>query len=75
LKAPYTSSETVYVNREYQHTSIRVMFGKPHSPNPAQRTPYVVYQKDGNFLNKDGTFVSSSSKDAHIPYEEFKFRE
>ena len=51
------------------------MFGKPHSPNPAQRTPYVVYQKDGNFLNKDGTFVSSSSKDAHIPYEEFKFRE
>ena len=75
MKANCTSSETEYVDREYQHTSIRVMFGKPRSPNPAQRTPYVVYQKDGNFVNKNGTFISSSSKEAHISYEEFKFRE
>ena len=68
-------SGIVYMHPDHNNLSVRVMFGKPHSPNPAQRTPYVVYQKDGNFLNKDGTFVSSSSKDAHIPYEEFKFRE
>ncbi len=44
MKATYTSSETVYVHREYQHTSIRVMFGKPHSPWPAQQQAYVILQ-------------------------------
>jgi hypothetical protein len=75
LKAPYTSSETVYVNREYQHTSIRVMFGKPHSPWPAQQKPYVVVTKDGSFYDKFGGIHASDKNPAvHIPLEEFQLQ-
>ena len=74
MKAPYTSSETVYVNREYQHTSIRVMFGKPHSPWPAQQQAYVVVQKNGSFYDKFGWIHDSESPAVHIPLEEFQIQ-
>ena len=74
MKATYTSSEIVYINREYQHTSIRVMFGKPHSPWPAQQKPYVVVQKNGSFYDKFGQAHKSLSPEVHIPLEEFKIQ-
>ena len=75
MKAPYTSSETVYVNREYQHTSIRVMFGKPHSPWPAQQKPYVVVTKDGHLYDKFGQIhASEKSPELHMPLEEFQLQ-
>ena len=75
MKAPYTSSETVYVNREYQRTSIRLMFGKPHSPWPAQQKPYVVVTKDGHLYDKFGQIHASEKSPAvHIPLEEFQLQ-
>ena len=72
MKANCTSSETEYVDREYQHTSIRVMFGKPHSPWPAQQKPYVVVTKDGSFYDKfGGIHASDKNPEVHIPLEEF----
>ena len=74
MKVTYTSSETEYVNREYQHTSIRVMFDKPHSPWPAQQKPYVVVTKDGSFYDKFGGIHESESPLVHIPLEEFHIK-
>ena len=74
MKASYTSSETVYVNREYQRTSIRLMFGKPHSPWPAQQQAYVVVQKNGSFYDKFGRTHEFESPAVHIPLEEFQIQ-
>ena len=72
MKVTYTSSAIEYVHLEYQHTSIRVMFGKPHSPWPAQQKPYVVVTKDGSFYDKFGGIHASDKNPAvHIPLEEF----
>lgn len=63
----------LYVHPENQHISIRVMPGKPHSPNPYQRKPYVIHRKHGRTLNKIGEIVDGASVEAHIPLEEFIF--
>ena len=48
------------------------MFGKPHSPWPAQQKPYVVVTKDGSFYDKFGGIHASDKNPAvHIPLEEF----
>jgi hypothetical protein len=65
-----------YVHPNYTHESIRVMPGKPHSPNPYQQKPYVIHMKDGKALDKYGNpVVDISSPEAHIPLEEFIYRE
>jgi hypothetical protein len=61
----------LYVHPQHTHTSIRVMPGKPHSPNPSQQKPYVIHMKDGKTLNKFGQVVTNNSPEAHIPLEEF----
>lgn len=53
--------------------SVRVMPGKPHSPNEAQQKPYVVHKKNGNFLDKNGKIVKKGSAESHIPLEEFVY--
>ena len=63
----------VYVHPENTHISIRVMPGKPHSINPYQRKPYVIYRKHGKTLDKLGNIIESSSEGAHIPIDEFKY--
>lgn len=63
-----------YVHPENEQTYIRVMPGKPHSPFPYQRKPYVVAMKDGKTLDKFGNIVRADSIEAHIPMEEFSFR-
>ena len=47
------------------------MPGTPHSSNPSQQTPYVIYKKDGKTFDKFGNIVDSASPEAHIPLEEF----
>ncbi|MCX6987029.1 MAG: hypothetical protein NT065_02565 [Chlamydiae bacterium] len=74
MKATCTSSAIEYVHLEYQHTSIRVMFGKPHSPWPAQQKPYVVVTKDGSFYDQFGQTHKSLSPELHIPLEEFQLQ-
>jgi tetratricopeptide (TPR) repeat protein len=64
-------SGIVYMHPENNQTSVRVMFGKPHSPWPAQQKSYIVVQKDGKFLDKNGISHVSESPEIHIPLEEF----
>jgi hypothetical protein len=60
---------------QVERVYIRVMPGKPHSPNPYQRKPYVTHQRNGNAIDKQGKIVEKDALDAHIPYEEFVYRE
>ena len=55
--------------------SVRVMPGKPHSPNPSQKAPYVVHEKCQKAFNKFGDLIEAELSEAHIPLEEFVYRE
>lgn len=50
------------------------MPGKPHSPFPYQRNPYVTQMINGETIDKFGNIVSSKSPEAHIPLEEYIYR-
>ena len=65
----------LYIHSEHTHTSIRVMPGKPHSPLPYQRNPYVIYKKNGQTFDNLGNVIDSASPEAHIPIEEFVFKD
>jgi len=65
----------LYVHPEHTHTSIRVMPGKPHSPNLNQQNAYVIYMRNGKALDKHGNIVNKKSPEAHIPLEEFVYRD
>ena len=41
-----------YVDPTNEHTYIRVMPGKPHSPMDYQQRPYVSLSKNGDALDK-----------------------
>jgi tetratricopeptide (TPR) repeat protein len=56
-------------------TSIRVMPGVPHSPNPRQQVPYVVQTKKGKTFDRWGKEVSSDAPEAHIPLCEFVYKD
>lgn len=60
-----------YVHPTNSHIRVRIMPGKPHSPNPSQQKPYVIYRKHGKILDKFGNAVEASSPEAHIPLDEF----
>ncbi len=61
----------IYVHPENNHISVRVMPGKPHSEYPHQRTPYVIYKKHGQTLDKFGKRADPNTPEAHIPLEDF----
>ena len=65
-----------YIDQQNQ-ISIRVMPGVPHSPNPCQQRPYVVQLMDSQTtaVDKYGNLVSPKSPEAHIPLNEFIYRE
>jgi hypothetical protein len=64
-----------YIHPHHEQTYIRVMPGKPHSKNPNQRNPYVVQMKNGKTLDKFGNVVHRDSPEAHIPINEFTYRQ
>jgi hypothetical protein len=64
-----------YVHPINTHLSVRVMPGKLHSPYPYQQMPYVMQMKNGMALDKYGNMVSRRDPKAHIPIEEFIYRE
>ncbi len=68
-----------YIHPKHTHTSIRVMPGKPHSPFPYQQQPYVIHMKDGKCVDKFGNKIvktgASETPEAHIPYNEFLYRD
>ncbi len=73
VKLSNTGGGIKYVHPLNEGTYVRVMPGKPHSPNLYQRMPYVVHQKDGKALDKFGNIVSKRSREAHIPLEEYVY--
>jgi hypothetical protein len=64
-----------YIHPQNEHTCVRVMPGKPHSPLPHQQKPYVVQLKDGMAFDKHGNLIDPRAPEAHIPIEEFIYRE
>lgn len=64
-----------YVHPENRHLSVRVMPGKSHSPHIHQQKPYVVQMKDGKAFDKFGNLIPHESPKAHIPLDEFIYRE
>ena len=65
----------MYMHPDHTHVSVRVMPGKPHSPFPYQQKPYIIHMKNGKALDKHGNAVAKNSPDAHIPYDEFVYRD
>lgn len=63
-----------YVHPTNTHIRVRVMPGKPHSPNPCQQKPYVIQKTDSGALDKTGKCISPDASEAHIPVEEFIYR-
>ena len=63
-----------YVHPTNNHLRIRVMPGKPHSPFPHQQKPYVIQMKEGKALDKFGNPVAKNAPEAHIPLDEFIYR-
>lgn len=51
------------------------MPGKPHSPHPNQQKPYVIQKKDGKAFDNHGNLVGQKTPEAHVPIEEFIYRE
>jgi len=48
---------------------------KLHSPFPHQQNPYVVRQKNGLAFDKFGKLIEPDRPEAHIPFNEFVYRE
>ncbi len=64
-----------YVHPSHTHTSVRVMPGKPHSSFSYQQKPYINQRIDGQSIDKYGNYVPHNSSNAHIPFDEFIYRE
>ncbi len=64
-----------YVHPNHNHTYIRVMPGKPHSPLLHQQKTYVTQVRNGKALDKFGNIVDAKDPAAHIPVEDFIYRD
>jgi hypothetical protein len=64
-----------YVDPANSGTFIRVMPGKLHSPYPHQQRPYVNQRVNGKSIDKHGNIVLNDSPEAHIPIEEFVYKD
>jgi RHS repeat-associated protein len=63
---------TRYIDPKNSRNVIREMPGDPSSPFPSQKVPYVKFQKNGRFYDKDGNPLSGGDlPEAHIPKSEF----
>ena len=57
-----------------RYDNVRIMPGNPESPFPDQQNPYVIDQKSGNYLTKDGTRVQNiKTPGTHIPLDQYHF--
>ncbi len=63
-----------YVHPSNNHLRVRVMPGKPHSPFPHQQKPYVIQMTEGKAFDKFGNKVAKNAPEAHIPLDEFIYR-
>ena len=64
------ASGVIYRHPDRQNESVRLMPGLPENPLTQARSPYVVHQVDGIYLNKDGK-AAQTLADSYIPLEDF----
>ena len=64
-----------YSDPKNPHILVRVMPGKPHSPNVYQQQPYVVQMRGGKAVDQFGNMVESEAVEAHIPLNAFIYQE
>ena len=64
-----------YVHPTNEHTYVRIMPGKPHSSFSYQQRPYVNQRINGRSLDKNGKVILNDFPEAHMPLEEFIYRE
>jgi hypothetical protein len=66
-----------YINPNNPNDRVRIMPGDPNNRYPSQRHPYVIDQS-GGFRDVDGNLIRGlapgETREAHIPYERFRFR-
>ena len=75
IKISKKGSGIIYVHPKHNHTYVRVMPGKPHSPYPYQQKPYVIQKINGKTFDKlDDLASSEKAIEAHIPIEDFIYR-
>ncbi len=60
-----------------KYDNVRIMPGNPQSSNPGQREPYVIDQKSGRFLSRDGTRIPGKvdPEAIHIPLKDYRFEQ
>ncbi len=75
VKLSNTGAGMKYVHPKDKGTYVRVMPGKVHSNNPCQQKPYVNHRIHGESVDKFGKKVPTDSVEAHIPLEEFIYRD
>jgi RHS repeat-associated protein len=68
-----TAGGVMYTQPGNQHSWVRVMQGRPNSPYPNSREPYVRWQRNGATLDVNGDVVAKNSEAAHIPLDVFRF--
>lgn len=64
-----------YIDPSDTGTFVRVMPGKLHSPYPRQQKPYINQRIKGKSIDKNGNIVLNDSIEAHIPIEEFVYKD
>ena len=55
-------------------TYVKISSGELESTQAGQRYDNVRWQKDGKSLDVDGNVVPKNSQEAHVPFENFKFK-
>ena len=63
-----------YINPNNPHERIRLMPGNPKSKHSSQHKPYIMRQKNGKHLDKNGNIVPRKGPESHIPLKDFKFK-
>jgi RHS repeat-associated protein len=74
MKTTKKNDATHFVDPENpKANNVRVMQGKPNSPNKSQQTEHVKHTKNGKVVDKHGKPSDREAQEAHIKKEEFKF--
>jgi hypothetical protein len=77
IKPARKEGGTIYINPDNSNELVRVMPGDPNSRFPWRCTPYVVDQ-NGGYRDVNGNPIGGGNPgrtaEAHIPYDDFRFR-
>ena len=72
---PSRGGGSIWTNPRRADDWVRTDPGRPSSPYPNSRGPYVRRHKNGCYLDKDGNPIPNGKRaeDTHIPFDDFRF--